>query len=536
MKLKILAACLVLSAAPYLPLMAQESQTTAIEQALVHVGAGDLAAAISVLEAAGSGRPQVDAMLGTLYIQAGRASEGYQRLAPLARLADADPGVLYNAGRAAFELGQFDEAREFWARSAQLAPSSPATRDLGLLLAAGGDCRAAYVHLQPWALARADDLAAQFAAATCAVELERAPEAEHFLSGLPQEDDRIKLLWGKLLLLKGDPWGALAMLKPLAEASPSTIDPGLRQMMAEGYLTVGQSSSAIEMLEGHVGGDPTLALLLTDAYYQSGDLDRAIATIEPIASPLATSDPAASRLDDSMIAAVLVEYGRLLVLAGRHQDALPALALGTRLSPNDPRGWQPFGQALSGAGRTEEASQALQRFQDLTAASERRSLDQAELDAADPTGREIRRGFILARSGSPEAALAIAQQENALAPNDFRPLLLASTALLILDQTDEALQSVELALQLAPDNADAYYQRGVIQMNLGNSEGAESDFRQAITISPDHIAALNDLAILLLFKGAQDEAQGLLERVLELRPDDQLALENLAKIRATSGS
>jgi Flp pilus assembly protein TadD len=526
-------ATLALGVMSCLPLAAQEGPALVIERALQRVESGDLEGAISLLEATGSGAPPVDALLGALYLETGRAPEAYQRLAPLARSDAADPGVLYNAGRAAIELGQLEDARAFLSRSTELDASSPSVRDLGLLLATNGNCRGGYVYLHPWAMTHSDDLGAQFIAAACAVELERAPEAEHFLSGLPQERPEVQFLWGELLLLKGDPWGALAILKPLAEASPDAIDPDLRQMMAEGYLTVGQSSAAIEVLEGNVGTDPTLVMLLTDAYYQSGDLDRAIATIEPVASPLASADPAAG-LEDPMIAALLIEYGRLLVLGGRHEDALPALSLGTRLSPGDPRGWQPLGQALSGVGRTEEANQALQRFQDLTAASERRSLDQAELDAADPTGREIRRGFILAHNGSANEALEIARQENALAPGDFRPLLLAAMSLLILDRPTEALQSAELALQLAPDNADAYYQRGVIQMNLGSPDLAESDLRQAITIAPDHLAAMNDLAILLLQKGSREEAQGLLERVVELQPNDPVAAENLARIRETS--
>ena len=532
MKLRRVVTTLVAGVGSTLPLASQDAASPdapppAVSQALESLEAGDVEGAIALLQADTSGQPQVGALLGALYVETGNAEEAYRLLAPLAVSDTADPAVLYNAGRAALQLGQLDDARILLGRSAEISPASPASRELGLLLARSNDCRQGYVHLQPWALSNPGDLDAQFVAATCAVELERAPEAEHFLSGLPQDEEPVQLLWGKLLLLKGDPWGALAMLEPLAEGDPAAIDPTLRRLMAEAHLTVGQSSKAIELLEGNVGDDARLVLLLTDAHYQNGDLDRAIGAIEPLARELAATEPSQIALDPAMVADVMVDYGKLLVVAGRHEEAIPTLTLATRLRADSGQAWQSLGQALSAAGRTEDADRAMKRFQELAAARQTRSLDQAELDAADPTGREIKRGFFLARNGSADEALEIARSEAALAPGDFRPWLLESMALLVLDRPGEALASADRALEIAPDNADGYYQRGVVHMSLNNPGLAESDLRQAIEIAPDHTAAMNDLAILLLSKGSRDEARSLLERVLELRPTDEVATENL---------
>jgi Flp pilus assembly protein TadD len=509
-------------------LTAQEEPAAVVDSALERVAAGDTAGAIALLEGADTGEAQVAALLGALYLESGRAGEALERLAPLAVSDRADAAVLYNAGRAAMALDRPGEAHGYLTRAARLAPGSPAERELGLLLARGDRCREAYVHLQPWALTHPVDLEARLAAASCAVELERAPAAEELLSGLPQDDRRVQLLWGELLLLKGDPWGALAALEPLAEASPEP-DPRLRRLLAEGHLVVGQSSSAIELLAGRAEGDPASLRLLSAAYYQNGDLESALSTIEPVAAPLVASGGAGSSLDDAVLAELVLEYGRLLVVAGRAADALPALSLATRLRGDDPPAWETLGQALSATGRAAEADDALARSRELSA-TQRRSADGAELDAFDPTGREVRRGFFLAREGSAAEALDLARQELVLAPGDFRPYLLEAMALLVLERPSEALQSAQRAVELAPDNADAFYQRGITHIALGDPEQAEADLRQAMAIAPEHTAAMNDLAILLLSRGARDEARELLERVLEINPSDRVAADNLAEL------
>ena len=67
-----------------------------------------------------------------------------------------------------------------------------------------------------------------------------------------------------------------------------------------------------------------------------------------------------------------------------------------------------------------------------------------------------------------------------------------------LGQLDRALRDTEEALALAPDDAVAYNNRGVIHRDRGNFEQAEMDFRRAIEIDPqmpnprEHLAKLLD--------------------------------------------
>src|SRR4029079_19837515 len=88
---------------------------------------------------------------------------------------------------------------------------------------------AATGEMPPWARQHTDDTEAPLAAALCALDLDRPSEAEELLSDLSQEDPKVRLLWGQLLLEKRDPRGAIATLKPLAASHPQEVDFNLRR-------------------------------------------------------------------------------------------------------------------------------------------------------------------------------------------------------------------------------------------------------------------------------------------------------------------
>ncbi|MGB6855166.1 MAG: hypothetical protein WBG49_21460, partial [Thermoanaerobaculia bacterium] len=336
----------------------QEPLPAPVLEALELIDQGDLAAAISKLEslrADGEAPTPALATLGALYVETGHPQLAMQILGPLADVVDADPAVLYNAGRAAAALGEVEQAGRYLSRSVHAAPNSPASRELGMLMAQTGYEEQAYVYLRPWAMQNPDDVEARLAAAMIAVRLERVPDAERLLSDLSQDNPGVRLLWGQVLLVKGDPWGALGYLKPLLADPPAAMENDLRRSLATAYLMVGEASSAIEALEGQVGEDPSTALQLGRAYYQSGDLESALATLEPFAQALLDEDP---QTGTEVHLGVTLEYGRLLHTAGRRDEALPYLRLATRLAPENKQAWQALGLALAATGEREEAQSA----------------------------------------------------------------------------------------------------------------------------------------------------------------------------------
>lgn len=470
------------------------------------------------------------ALLGGLYVESGRPLDALDVLEPLSALDPPDPAVLYNAGRAALALGQMQRAGEFFDRSIQVDPSSPARRELGLMLGRGGMYTRALALLKPWATQYPTDIEVRLAAAFCAVQLERVPDAEELLSDLPQSQPQVSLLWSRLLLIKGDPWGAVNTLTAILESAPETMQLDVRRVLADAYAAVGQAAQAVEVLAGYSERDPSIALQVGLAQYQSGDLDAALETLRPFAEGLAGSpDPA---LPATLAADLALHYGRFLAMAGERERALPYLEQATSMDPDDKQGWQILGQTLAALGRRDEAKLALERFQEISkrevSASKQEQQEQEERD--DPTLAAVRETFALMAEERLDEALARIRQERAIARNDLRPVLLEGRLLTLLGRNPEALEVAEQAVRAAPDNADSLYLRGTVHMAMGNAPAAEADFRQALTLRPEHTATMNDLAVLLIDSGDTAEARALLERALELNPDDEVAAENLANI------
>lgn len=508
----------------------------ALGEAMALVEQGDTAGAIAALDelVEQPGAPGIAfAALGALLLETGNAERALAVLTPLADGDPPDPAALFNAGRAAEALGRLQNAASYYQRSIEVEPLSPALRALGMMIGRLGRAGDAYEYLRSWAEANPNDQDARLAAASGAVELQRPAEAEELLEGLDPTDPRSRLLRGRILLLRDDPWGALAELRPLAEEPPPVLEPSIRSTLAEAYLLVGEAEGAIEQLERLAPEDPELVGWLARAYYQAGRTGEAIAALGPFVEPLVTAPPPGDA-PTALARELTYDYGRFLHAAGEPDRALPFLRLAADLDPNLAETFQMLGQALSALGRTEEAETAIRRYQDLAAGSTILTApgdaDQRNLD--DPTGHAVRLALQRAGSGDADGALEDLAREGRLAPDDPRPAIAASSVLLHAGRREEALAAVERALDMAPANADGLYQRGAVLMATQEPDEAEEMFRQALAVSPRHIAALSDFAVLLMSQGRNDEAARHLRRVLELRPDDPLAQRHLDQLQA----
>ena len=535
----LLAACLLATALPAAVAAQSAPLDPAVEgqvrEALAAAGRGDLEGAKARLEplaAAGSLPPQGLSLLGTLRLESGDPAGALEVLAPLAAQA-ADPAVLYHAGRAALALGRTDEGAGYLERSVALEPMTPAARELGLLRGRQGDLEAAFPLLRGWARQRPDDLEVRLAAAHSALRLRRPPDAVEMLGGLSEEDPRVRLLRGQLLLLESKAPDALAMLRPLLGHASQGLEADARRLMAEAEMLAGNAAAAAELLAGRVDGRPEVALLLARAQKQQGDAAAALATLEPFVGALGQTGQAGN----PPVPGLLREHGRLLMGLGRGAEAVASLERATAQDPRDRQAWYALGQALVASGRAAEAEQATSRFQAL--AKEEESAEarerRAKEELADPAGAAAREALRLLAKGQAAEALKLAQREARLAPEDPRPVLALARILLVLNRAAEALPHAEAAAALAPGNADALYQRGAVRLALGDAAAAEADFRAALSAAPEHTATMSDLAVLLMARGERGEARRLLERVLELRPGDALALANLERLGRLGG-
>src|SRR6185295_14737886 len=523
-----------------LPCFAQtpeQPQPPQIDQAAKKLQGGDLQGAIALLEPLRNQpgvHPAALSMLGVLYLQAGRPKDSFALLEPLADGARAGPLLLQSAARAALALGQSTKAESYLERAVAKAPVSPASRDLGILRGSQGRLAESYRLLRPWSLAHPEDEEARLSAAYGAIELDRPPEAEELLKGMPDDNPRVRLLRGRVHVLKGEPAPAIAMLEPLLKGPPPSMELEVRRYLAEAHLGLGESSAVIGLLQGKAGADPSLALLLARTHYQAGDPAAAIAALEPFAHGLLSKEPATPG-EQKLTADFALEYGRALVALSRWTDAIAPLELAVRLDPQSLPGWQSLGRAQLAAGRREDAGRSMEKFHEIQSTRKPNStrVNEIEQGAADPTGRNLQQAKYLAAAGRTDEALALIRQEIGLAANDPRPRMMEVTTLLAARRPQEALGAAEAALKEQPGNPDFLYLRGAVRMALRQLPGAEQDFRQVLQAKPDHVATMNDLAVLLMSTGRPGEARELLRKVLEIKPGDATAAANLKSLNGS---
>jgi Flp pilus assembly protein TadD len=558
MKTTSLALAVLLLALPALPVGAQTGQQPAadqsIQEAVKMAGAGNLTGAIQKLEAL---RKQnqvtplpVLSLLGAYYLQAKKPQEALAVLKPIADTETADPAVLYNAGRAAFALGQKDVWLGYLQRAAQKAPASPAARDLGLVYMRQGQVVEAYGFLRPWALTNPNDRDSRLAAASLAVQLERPQEAEQLVLNMSQDDPSIRLLRGRIQMQKGDGPGALALLEPLQAKHPQGMDLEVRRSLAEAYLLANRPADAVKTLTGKAGNHPALVLLLGRAQHRAGNAQAALATLKPLADKL---PPDPSTLGDPRPAAgIAVEYGSLLLEGGHAAEALPVLEKATRLYPTSRDAWQALAKAYDAAGRKAEAAKARTQAEQIALAAARPPAHPAsqpsqaaapKAPAAPGPGQppppsagqtlspEMQEAMSLASQNRLDEALTQVRKILARSPNSPPARALELRLLLRLDHADEALRITEEMLRKRPNDPDLVYQRGAVQMARKNWVAAEKDLRHALELEPRQTGAMNDLAVLLINQGRKAEAQTLLQKVLQINPGDQNAATNLKSIQ-----
>jgi Flp pilus assembly protein TadD len=472
-----------------------------VTQAIQMYQQGNLPGAIALLEPLRKNpgaHPAALSLLGTLYLEAGRAKDSLAVLAPIAESGAAGPVILQTTGRAALATGQMDKAIDYLQRAVAKAPVSPASRDLGLLLGSQNRIAESYRLLRPWVQEHGDDQEARLSAAYGALELDRVPEAAELIAGLPAEDPRGRLLRGRLQLLQQDPRKTVETLSPLRDNAPPELALDFRRYLAEAHLALGESAEAIALLQGKIGNDPSLALLLARAQYRAGDPAQAVAVLEPFARQFLPKNPE-TPADRSVTASLAREYGQALIATSKWPEAAAALETATRLEPNNLQAWQLLGRAQLAAGHRDEATKSMAKFQELQRAEKSNSerVNEFERDAADPTGRNLQQAAGLAAAGKTDQALAAIRQEIALVPADPRPRVAEVTTLMAAGRLPEALKAAEASAGAVPGKPDFL------------------------------VPTMNDLASLLLKNGKKDEARGLLRKVLAIKPGDPAATESL---------
>ena len=94
---------------------------------------------------------------------------------------------------------------------------------------------------------------------------------------------------------------------------------------------------------------------------------------------------------------------------------------------------------------------------------------------------------------------------------------------------NEALNAYNKAIDLNPNDASAYYNRGLAYDNLDKDDLAIADYEKAIELNPKYGDAFNNLAKTYGRRGYYKQAILFYDRVIELNPKDADAYYNRGK-------
>jgi tetratricopeptide (TPR) repeat protein len=183
---------------------------------------------------------------------------------------------------------------------------------------------------------------------------------------------------------------------------------------------------------------------------------------------------------------------RLLLAAGRAEEAVAAYRLVVTAAPGDLAAWNGLAQSLLAAGDLDEA---------LAATDAALAISPASPDAL------YVRGSALLRLRQPEAALAAFQQGVAAAPNQPRLHIGLGDAYAELDRDRESIAALSRAVALDPVSKWAHANLGSMLYRTGDLEGAELHCRAALAADPAMAMTHRNLAGILAAQGRTEEAR-----------------------------
>jgi tetratricopeptide (TPR) repeat protein len=86
------------------------------------------------------------------------------------------------------------------------------------------------------------------------------------------------------------------------------------------------------------------------------------------------------------------------------------------------------------------------------------------------------------------------------------------------EDADLSIAILDAVVDIAPEDAEAWYLRAKVNIIKGKPERAIADLRRALAIDPKHYKAINDLGLVLEQIGAKKEALAAYRKALEVNP------------------
>lgn len=208
-------------------------------------------------------------------------------------------------------------------------------------------------------------------------------------------------------------------------------------------------------------------------------------------------------------------YGKLLLSAGRPEEAVPHFARAVRLLPDDADALVEHGAALKEAGR---AAEALPLF--------RRALARAPGHVGGLTGL----GATLLALGEVEEAVGVLARAVAAGPASGAANAQYVNALLAASRPADAEEASRRAVASVPGHAEVRLMRGIVLARLGRRTEALAAYRAAAALAPQDARFRAYVASALAALGREEEAVAELESTLALDGTNALANARLGSI------
>lgn len=319
------------------------------------------------------------------------------------------------------------------------------------------------------------------------------------------DDGRMRLLLARMLVSQGDHQAAITHFRELARQNPE--DDEIRLALALVELESGDTEAAIEDLRQLLEMDPgnaAAAYHLGAAHERAGQWDAAIETWQSIG---AGEEFLPSRLRISRLLVQRERSGELATLMRDERSTYPQQALELylleieTLAPADPQ------QAM------QRANEALKQFERNHNLLYTRALLSERL--GDPAGLEADLRLILDQE--PDNAMALNALGYTLADRNER--------------LDEALQLIEQAHALKPDDPAILDSLGWVHYRLGDLVQAEQLLRQAFSAYPDAEVGAH-LGEVLWQQGRHREARAIWDEAARDAEDSSLIDATRKRLKA----
>ena len=230
--------------------------------------------------------------------------------------------------------------------------------------------------------------------------------------------------------------------------------------------------------------------------------------------------------------------GVLAVQVGRPVAALPHFEAALKATPNQAQYWVNYIDALIRTGQFNNAKQCLEQarqrgWNDAAFISLADRLAGPEANEPDPL--EISALQALFNAGQYLEATTLACSLTVRYPGHGFSQKILGVLYRKMGQIADALASMQRAVGLLPDDAEAHANLGNTLLALSRPEEAEFCYRRALELKADYAEVYSNLGNALKEQGRTDEAETSLRRALAIRPNLTEAQHNLANALQDKG-